>query len=192
LVNLGATGIVSAISADALPCDTPAGILRSVETVSRFQRLKTRLLEEMAAAGDDSLGNTNANVLQTVQQVIDLGTADVARALDQLRTRVLASPAADADETDIPRSLLCPITLAVMTDPVLASDGHSYERASITTWLCTGRTTSPVTNLPLGNGSLVPNLALRGAIEEFLRTRAAPPAQPRRSARRSVAFSQAP
>lgn len=87
LVKLGASGVVSA-SADALPFDTPADILRSVETVSKFQRLKTLLLGEMAAAGDDSLGSTNANVLQTVQQVIDLGTADVARALDQLRIRI--------------------------------------------------------------------------------------------------------
>jgi hypothetical protein len=100
--------------------------------------------------------------------------------------------AAGADGADIPRSLLCPITLAVMTDPVLASDGHSYERAAITTWLCSGRTTSPVTNLPLGNCSLVPNLTLRGAIEEFMKTRVAPLAFPRRSARRSVVFSEAP
>jgi hypothetical protein len=78
-----------------------------------------------------------------------------------------------------------------MTDPVLASDGHSYERAAITTWLCSGRNTSPVTNLPLGNCSLVPNLTLRGAIEEFLKTRVAPVAT-RRCTRRSVAFATAP
>ena len=32
---------------------------------------------------------------------------------------------------DPPDDFHCPITLAVMTDPVIASDGFSYERAAI-------------------------------------------------------------
>jgi hypothetical protein len=88
LVNLGAAGVVAVATADALPLDTPPEILRSIETVAKFQRLKTRLLSEMAAAGDTSLESSNANVLQTVQQVIDLGTADVVRVLDHLRVQI--------------------------------------------------------------------------------------------------------
>ena len=34
---------------------------------------------------------------------------------------------------DEPPELLCPITLSMMGDPVVANDGHSYERAAIAT-----------------------------------------------------------
>ncbi|KAH8092264.1 hypothetical protein JL720_5232 [Aureococcus anophagefferens] len=38
---------------------------------------------------------------------------------------------------DEPPELLCPITLSMMGDPVVANDGHSYERAAIAAWLAT-------------------------------------------------------
>ena len=34
-----------------------------------------------------------------------------------------------------PEHLVCPITSDVMTDPVLAADGESYERSAIETWI---------------------------------------------------------
>jgi len=59
---------------------------------------------------------------------------------------------------------LCPITQGVMTDPVIALDGHTYEKRAIEQWFSQGRLTSPVTNLRLNSTTLVPNHALRGAI----------------------------
>lgn len=82
-----------------------------------------------------------------------------------------------------------------MADPVVAQDGHSYERAAIATWFASGRTTSPVTNLPLANCNLAPNHALRVSIEEYqllLASRAeqAPTSSGRRrSYRKTVAFN---
>ena len=55
-----------------------------------------------------------------------------------------------------------------MQDPVtLVGDGHTYERAMIADWLCT-HDTSPLTNDPLDvqGKLLVPNIALRNAIQE--------------------------
>ena len=51
-----------------------------------------------------------------------------------------------------------------MKDPVVASDGHSYDRASIETWFLTGSRCSPMTNLPLESLHLIPNVALRAVI----------------------------
>jgi hypothetical protein len=48
----------------------------------------------------------------------------------------------------------CPITLTRFSDPVVAADGRTYERAAIETWLAE-HTTSPLTNLVL------PHLGLR-------------------------------
>jgi len=52
-------------------------------------------------------------------------------------------------------------------DPVIAMDGHSYERTAIEQWFQAGRLTSPVTNERLASSSLMPNYALRSAIEAF-------------------------
>ena len=64
-----------------------------------------------------------------------------------------------------PRELICPITQELLKDPVVAADGHTYERSSLLRWFGMGRTRSPVTNSFLGNTSaegLVPNLAVQG------------------------------
>ena len=59
---------------------------------------------------------------------------------------------------------LCPITQIKMVDPVLGSDGRTYERSAITEWLRT-HTTSPITREPMTAASLTPNYALRSMIE---------------------------
>ena len=65
---------------------------------------------------------------------------------------------------------VCPITQAIMTDPVCAADGHSYERSAIERWLGEGNSRSPKTNLQMAHTHLNPNQALlkgiRGAMEE--------------------------
>jgi hypothetical protein len=102
-------------------------------------------------------------------------------------------------ENGVPRGYLCPISLALMVDPVVAPDGHSYElailghsyeRTAIAEWFTNGRTTSPVTNLPLANTTLAANHALRAAIQEYLTTATAPPVvvPNRRSPRKAVSF----
>ncbi|CAF0968915.1 unnamed protein product [Adineta ricciae] len=44
--------------------------------------------------------------------------------------------------------LVCPITLEVFRDPVVAQDGHAYEREAITKWILE-HGTSPLTREPL-------------------------------------------
>ncbi|CAO2205703.1 unnamed protein product [Urochloa humidicola] len=64
-----------------------------------------------------------------------------------------------------PDDFRCPITLEVMTDPVILPSGHTFERRSIQRWLDGGHLTCPVTNLPLPpSPPLIPNHALRRLI----------------------------
>eukprot|EP00466_Bigelowiella_natans_P005739 jgi/Bigna1/45697/e_gw1.142.3.1 len=60
----------------------------------------------------------------------------------------------------------CPITREVMKDPVVCSDGHTYERSAIQRWL-QRNSTSPRTNLPLASNALIPNHSLRSIIHEY-------------------------
>ena len=68
----------------------------------------------------------------------------------------------------IPSSFLCPVTQQLMADPVSTSDGFSYEREAISEWLAGGNLSSPMTGAALGRAELVPNHALRSAIQQFL------------------------
>ncbi|KAJ4462146.1 putative Protein arginine N-methyltransferase 6 [Paratrimastix pyriformis] len=68
------------------------------------------------------------------------------------------------DPNNIPNEFFCPITMEMMRDPVIASDGHTYERAAIEEWLHSHET-SPVTRKPMTARSLIPNIALRNTIE---------------------------
>jgi hypothetical protein len=62
--------------------------------------------------------------------------------------------------------LVCPITLELMVDPVVASDGRTYERAAIEEWLG-GHSTSPLTNLELASKELRPNRPLLAMLDAY-------------------------
>lgn len=61
----------------------------------------------------------------------------------------------------------CCITLNVMVDPVIASDGFSYERAAIEEWLRQNNR-SPHTNEILNKDILIPNYSLRALISSYM------------------------
>jgi Mg-chelatase subunit ChlD len=74
---------------------------------------------------------------------------------------------ASASASAIPAEFTCPLTMELMTDPVTATDGTTYERTVITDWL-SRHTTSPVTNEVITATSLIPNVRL---YEEIARWR---------------------
>jgi Mg-chelatase subunit ChlD len=66
-----------------------------------------------------------------------------------------------------PTAYLCPLTHDLMTDPVMDTEGNSYERSAIEAWL-ERNSTSPITRNPLTTGMLAPNRALQTLIEEWM------------------------
>ncbi len=55
-----------------------------------------------------------------------------------------------------------------MRDPVIASDGQTYERSAIEGWFVkqgSGPPRSPVTGEPLRSAALLPNLAIRELVQ---------------------------
>lgn len=61
----------------------------------------------------------------------------------------------------------CPISGEIMQDPVIAGDGHSYERAEIQKWFDRRNNTSPLTGAELPHLNLIPNINLKQAIQDF-------------------------
>nr|GMD93027.1 U-box domain-containing protein 8 [Ipomoea batatas] len=67
-----------------------------------------------------------------------------------------------------PDDFRCPISLEIMSDPVILSSGHTFDRSSIQRWLDSGHRTCPITNLPISDPPcLIPNHALRSLISNY-------------------------
>ncbi len=62
--------------------------------------------------------------------------------------------------------LICPITLKLFNDPVLAEDGYTYEREAITRWI-NEHGTSPRTKKYLRLNQLTPNNTIKNSVEAF-------------------------
>lgn len=60
--------------------------------------------------------------------------------------------------------LECPITLEPLKDPVTASDGHTYSREGIETWLKTKKE-SPTTRRPIDSQTLVSNVQVQACLK---------------------------
>ena len=62
---------------------------------------------------------------------------------------------------------MCPITDEILRDPVVASDGHTYERRAITEWFARSAT-SPITNLAVDHTHLTPNHNARAQVQRWV------------------------
>uniref|UniRef100_A0A7S4UT27 U-box domain-containing protein n=1 Tax=Ditylum brightwellii TaxID=49249 RepID=A0A7S4UT27_9STRA len=86
----------------------------------------------------------------------DMNNGNAMEELSSSTTTSLSSLTAVATTTTLP---CCPITGQPMKDPVVAADGHTYERHAIRRWLQTSDM-SPLTGQTLSHKELVPNYLL--------------------------------
>lgn len=101
----------------------------------------------------NAIGNQN-------ELVTPYGLHDVATHESILETKLLEN-----SREKVRDDMCCIITCEIMNDPVICiGDGHTYERKAITGWFSTGARTSPTTNEPLDNITLIPNHAVRRLI----------------------------
>lgn len=124
---------------------------------------------EILSAVQDILQLANLSLDDNVEEVFS-SNLNIREELSKQQARVdtlldngnnLASELKKGSET-----FLCPITKDIMTDPVICEDGHTYEKFAIERWL-ESKKTSPKTNQQLFSSTLIPNHALRSAIESW-------------------------
>eukprot|EP00696_Hemimastix_kukwesjijk_P006270 gnl/Hemi2/17943_TR5917_c0_g1_i1.p1 gnl/Hemi2/17943_TR5917_c0_g1~~gnl/Hemi2/17943_TR5917_c0_g1_i1.p1 ORF type:complete len:680 (-),score=149.47 gnl/Hemi2/17943_TR5917_c0_g1_i1:20-2059(-) len=103
-----------------------------------------------------------------VEQSPNETSREVVRQKNQLERKVFQLQAENnkfrEHMVQVPPHFLCPITRELFIDPVVAQDGHTYERNAIVYWLQRSRI-SPVTNVELLSSALVPNSTLKSLIE---------------------------
>lgn len=79
-----------------------------------------------------------------------------------------AAPAQHVISQDIPQDMTDQyFTMELMSDPVIAVDGFTYERSSIERWFASGKKTSPKSGAELSSLNLIPNHDLRNRIQEW-------------------------
>lgn len=72
-----------------------------------------------------------------------------------------------SNTSDVLDTLKCPITYELFRDPVIGSDGHTYERENITAWI-KKHGTSPITREPMDLNSLRSNYIVKKMVEDFV------------------------
>ena len=145
---------------------------RTVPLVSVGACTGTHTMSLKRTLASSSEVNVNAHA-----HLVEARAAKAARACEQEQEQKEKERIRDAF-TKMEEEYTCPITLQFPTDPVIAEDGHIYERSAIEEWFATHaregtddaftKIKSPCTNLFMHMG-VIPAKQVRNAIEHGVR-----------------------
>ncbi|KAK9504366.1 hypothetical protein O3M35_010714 [Rhynocoris fuscipes] len=130
----------------------------SVDNVNKW--LEIYNIPPSNLTGEALLQFSIPKILDQLNIADEVQRAELSARLEELRK--------ESSGVEPPHEFLCPITHQLMRDPVIANDGHTYERSAIEAWFLNGHTTSPMTNNCLATTALDPNIELRKAITAYL------------------------
>lgn len=97
-------------------------------------------------------------------EYIDQMVALVTRMHERL---IMIKQSISCSPVPIPADFCCPLSLELMTDPVIVSSGQTYERAFIKKWIDLGLTVCPKTRQTLAHTNLIPNYTVKALIANW-------------------------
>ena len=171
---------VSAACAASLIADEEAREGREAAKKKRRKQKKKRAQQRRAAISRGANGqvSTEATERAPEEQSVGWQHEGICQGVDQIECVTHGQPeclragptdwVADCGNVDaehVPAYLVCPISFEQFIDPVVCTDGHTFERNAIEEWLV-NHDTSPLTNIVLPSKVLVPNYALRQALRQ--------------------------
>lgn len=68
----------------------------------------------------------------------------------------------------MPEDYICPLTKEMYIEPVMAEDGHTYEKKALQERFARGEMTSPVTKEEMTSGAMIPNKRLKTQIDAYI------------------------
>ncbi|KAL7168546.1 hypothetical protein ACSBR2_038891 [Camellia fascicularis] len=80
---------------------------------------------------------------------------------------VLMKQSESSNPVLVPADFCCPLSLELMTDPVIVALGQTYERAFIRKWIDLGLTVCPKTRQTLAHTNLIPNYTVKALIANW-------------------------
>ncbi|KAJ6708625.1 U-BOX DOMAIN-CONTAINING PROTEIN 15 [Salix koriyanagi] len=137
----------------------------------KLELLSVEDLEIETVAMRNLVQERGNQITESTQQMIDL-LNKFKQIVGMEVTDVLDDPAVPrmlkkSPSLIIPHEFLCPITLEIMSDPVIVASGQTYERESIQKWIDSSHRTCPKTRETLAHLSLAPNYALKNLILQW-------------------------
>ncbi|CAF1863783.1 unnamed protein product [Brassica oleracea var. botrytis] len=153
---------------------TDSEILRRVAeklqlmTVTDLTEESLALLDMLSTSGGDDPGESFEKMMMLLKNIKDFVQTYNPNLDDvPLRSKPSLSKAQDEDEKNVPEDFRCPISLKLISDPVIVSSGQTYDRECIKKWLEEGNTTCPKTQVTLTSDTVTPNYALRSLIAQW-------------------------
>ncbi|KAH7444405.1 hypothetical protein KP509_02G076900 [Ceratopteris richardii] len=117
----------------------------------------TFLEKEKEAARNERNGPEEEFISQLLKLVTEIG--DDLADQNQIQLQFGGLP--------VPADFCCPLSLELMSDPVIVASGQTYERGHIQKWLDDGNTTCPKTRQILSHKNLIPNYTVKALIANW-------------------------
>lgn len=137
------------------------GVVDIFDVFDKRRQLHQRGTKPSSSAQHNEVSSLSpASVLdkpQSVEKTQRLG--EIIGSLAKILTRWTGGPG------DYVGLLCCPITHEIFCDPVMATDGNTYERKAIQEWF-SKNSTSPLTNMELKDKTLTPNHLVKRIVQE--------------------------
>lgn len=88
--------------------------------------------------------------------------------VNELETKTIKLQKIEKFINDIPYILKCPITMDIMSEPVVCNDGHTYEKSAILKYIQTKKApVSPINRIRLSKDLIIPNHTVKKMIESW-------------------------
>lgn len=143
--------------------------LRETEQLERHQPLNLNVMSMLSVALNNKYTSIAYHDKNSHTIVFDL--LNMLMHYNGCKFNIMSSPLVQEDEEEsvsdiqhVPKEFICPISSDVMKDPVVASDGFTYERRYIQQWITCNKAKSPMTNKPLTRLILISNSNLKSLI----------------------------
>ncbi|KAG2308509.1 hypothetical protein Bca52824_028257 [Brassica carinata] len=151
-------------------------------TVTDLTEESLALLDMVSSCGGDDPGENFEKMMMLLKKIKDF-VQTYNPNLDDVPLRSkpsLSKSQQDEDPKNVPDDFRCPISLKLMSDPVIVSSGQTYDRDCIKKWLEEGNSTCPKTQETLTSDTVTPNYALRSLIAQWCESNGIePPKRPK-------------
>ncbi|XP_052626604.1 U-box domain-containing protein 4 [Lactuca sativa] len=109
---------------------------------------------------------------ENAEQAEKIGDLEVIEEMINLVTHMIdclieSKQSESSNPVPIPPDFCCPLSLELMTDPVIVASGQTYERGYIRKWLDLGLTVCPKTMQTLAHTNLIPNYTVKALIANW-------------------------
>ncbi|CAE6018649.1 unnamed protein product [Arabidopsis arenosa] len=161
-------------------------------TITDLTQESLALLDMVSSSGGDPGESFEkmSMVLKKIKDFVQTDNPNLDDAPMRLKSPLPKSQDGDQDMKVPPEDFRCPISLELMTDPVIVSSGQTYERECIKKWLEGGHLTCPKTQETLTSDTVTPNYVLRSLIAQWCESNGIePPKRPNNSQPSSKASS---